>query len=281
MTERALVFDCKGSALLGVLYSPSESDLNIGVVIVVGGPQYRVGSHRQFTLMARELAIRGFPTLRFDYRGMGDSDGEYRGFEHIGEDIRAAIDALFREQPTLHGVVLWGLCDAASAIFAYAPTDRRLLGIIAANPWARSEATLARTYVKTYYLQRIFQRTFWEKMLRGGVQVGSALRGAASYWRQSRTASQTNESGSYLDRMLRGMASFQNPILILTSGRDLTAAEFTDRCKEGAWRDAVQRANFTSEQLPNADHTFSARSDLKCVVDCCAKWLVSVEHATK
>ena len=39
------------------------------MVIVVGGPQYRAGSHRQFTLLARHIAAAGYPVLRFDARG--------------------------------------------------------------------------------------------------------------------------------------------------------------------------------------------------------------------
>jgi alpha/beta superfamily hydrolase len=48
------------------------------VLVIVGGPQYRAGSHRQFTLLARSLAEQGFAVLRFDYRGMGDSTGAMR-----------------------------------------------------------------------------------------------------------------------------------------------------------------------------------------------------------
>src|SRR5690349_24048098 len=54
-----------------------------GVLLVVGGPQYRVGSHRQFALLCRRLAGRGVPALRFDYRGMGDADGAARTFESV------------------------------------------------------------------------------------------------------------------------------------------------------------------------------------------------------
>src|SRR5262245_40701144 len=116
--ERAVVFGCDGEELLGVLHEPGSQEAgtapaSTGVIIVVGGPQYRVGSHRQFVLMARELAGRGHAVLRFDYRGMGDSDGATRTFEAVSEDIRCAIDVLFAEQPGLTGVVLWGLCDAA------------------------------------------------------------------------------------------------------------------------------------------------------------------------
>src|SRR5262245_60307703 len=69
--ERAVVFGCEGEELLGVLHEPASdgatgTPASTGVIIVVGGPQYRVGSHRQFVLMARELARRGHAVLRFD-----------------------------------------------------------------------------------------------------------------------------------------------------------------------------------------------------------------------
>jgi len=47
-----------------------------------------VGSHRQFVQLARRLAKQGYPTLRFDYRGMGDSEGVYRSFENVGPDLQ-------------------------------------------------------------------------------------------------------------------------------------------------------------------------------------------------
>jgi len=52
--ERFLTFDCDGDACIGVLATGrAPGAARTGVVIVVGGPQYRVGSHRQFTLLAR------------------------------------------------------------------------------------------------------------------------------------------------------------------------------------------------------------------------------------
>jgi len=62
-----------------VVSVPGEADAaaaDTGVLIVVGGPQYRVGSHRQFVMLARFLADHGVPCMRFDYRGMGDVSGE-------------------------------------------------------------------------------------------------------------------------------------------------------------------------------------------------------------
>ena len=74
VSETALVFDCVGETLVGVLTTDSPL-AETGVVLVVGGPQYRAGSHRYFVQLARALAGAGFPTLRFDCRGMGDSSG--------------------------------------------------------------------------------------------------------------------------------------------------------------------------------------------------------------
>ena len=68
-TEQVLPITCEGHELAAVLAVPEQAR-SLGVVIVVGGPQYRVGSHRQFVLLARQLAAAGIATLRFDCRGM-------------------------------------------------------------------------------------------------------------------------------------------------------------------------------------------------------------------
>ena len=93
--EQPVVFDCEDCRLIGIVTLP-ETTAEAGVIIVVGGPQYRAGSHRQFTLVARHLAEQGIASIRFDYRGMGDSEGDMRNFENIDSDIRAAIDTLIQ-----------------------------------------------------------------------------------------------------------------------------------------------------------------------------------------
>src|SRR5450830_1857888 len=126
--ERSLSFTCDGAQLFGIASVPAAPAAR-GVLIVVGGPQYRAGSHRQFTLLARSLAEQGIAAMRFDYRGMGDSEGKARDFEGVDNDIRAAIDAFFAAVPQLREVVIWGLCDAASAAMFYARRDPRVCGL--------------------------------------------------------------------------------------------------------------------------------------------------------
>ena len=136
-SEQPLVFQSTGDTLYGLLHNPECNEVNTGVVILVGGPQYRVGSHRQFVELARGLASAGIPVFRFDFTGMGDSTGRFPGFENINGDIRLAIDTFVENIPQLQRIILWGLCDAATAACFYAVQDERVIGLCLANPWVR------------------------------------------------------------------------------------------------------------------------------------------------
>ena len=177
MTDIALAFACEGDALVGVASVP-DTPASRGVVIVVGGPQYRAGSHRQFTLLARALAEQGIAALRFDVRGMGDSEGTARPFDAIGADLDAAVTAFMDHVPALREVVLWGLCDGASAAALYAARDQRITGLAMLNPWVRTEAGAATATIKHYYRARLFDKAFWHKLASGNFNAGAAVRSA-------------------------------------------------------------------------------------------------------
>ena len=280
--ESALVFDCQGSALIGVLAEPAEdvAPLRLGVVIVVGGPQYRAGSHRQFTLLARSLAAGGWPTLRFDVRGMGDSAGSMANFENIGEDIRAAIDVMLQRLPQLDGVVLWGLCDGASAALLYLHElpDERVRGLCLVNPWARSGATLASVQVKHYYRERLLQREFWTKLLRGGVGL-QAVRGAVTQVSQWLGAAQREgpaAATSFLHKMSDAARRFKGSTLLVLSGNDYTAKEFLEYVRQDeGWQASLQQPRLTRVDIDGADHTFSSPAAEQALTDAVRSWLAN------
>ena len=268
-TETGFTFTCNNESLVGVISTPMAKRPR-GVLIVVGGPQYRAGSHRQFTLLARSLASAGIPAMRFDYRGMGDSGGELHTFEHVEPDIRAAVDAFFERVPDLREVVLWGLCDAASAILFYAHLDSRVRGIALANPWVRTVEGLARAHLKHYYVKRLVDPALWRKVGAGSFRVGTSLRGLASaVWRSlGKGSSDPDRQGQpsvgpnapLPDRMREGLTKFDGNVLMILSGNDLTAREFEDVVQASSmWRALLNTSKVTSRRLPEADHTFSRR----------------------
>lgn len=272
LEERPLAFHCGNAELLGILSQPG-SVTRIGVLIVVGGPQYRVGSHRQFTLLARALADAGYACLRFDHRGMGDSDGVHPGFDQIDDDVQAAIDAFFSALPTLEQIVLWGLCDAASASLLYLQrkNDPRVAGVVLLNPWVRSEQTLARTRIRHYYAQRLLQREFWSKLFSGRLSLGSTL---AGIWSTLSAGSgvEAKESDSFQQKMREAWCKYRGETLLLLSGEDFTAREFM------IWWNAFRadmpgRDRVTLIELPDANHTFSSQAHRQSVEQATIAWL--------
>lgn len=277
-----IVFECRGHTLVGIV-ERAETERTRGVLIVVGGPQYRVGSHRQFVLLARAIASAGFATLRFDHRGVGDSDGNTT-FEDLAPDINAAINALFEHCPGLEDVVLLGLCDAASAILMYAPTDPRVVGLVALNPWVRSDQTLAQSYLSGYYLAKLKDPVFWRGLFSGKVRIAASI--SAFFKNVARAKSSSGDasdgveppsSGSnepFQTRMIRGMQDFPGNILFILSEKDLTADEFrifiaADRRRQ----QLLKRSTVRVIDCAEADHTFSTARWKKQVTMWTIDWL--------
>ena len=279
--ERALVFDCGGETLVGVVSVPGEADAAVadtGVLIVVGGPQYRVGSHRQFVMLARFLADNSVPCMRFDYRGMGDASGDARDFEAVSDDIEAAIAVFAREVPRLRRVVLWGLCDGASAICLSLGGNPLVAGAVLLNPWVRTVESQARTMLKHYYLQRLLDLRFWRKLLGGGVNLRGALGGvkeAAGAVAGAGGASATSDREEPLPkRMLRGLLRCDLPVAVFLSGRDYVAREF-EQCVSGDadWGAFMASGRCRVQHFAEADHTFSAVAQSEGVARATLAWV--------
>jgi uncharacterized protein len=271
--ERTLAFDCEGDVLVGILHE-SLTVADLGIVVIVGGPQYRAGSHRQFVLLARAIANAGFPVLRFDSRGMGDSGGKKRDFEHMTGEVSAAIAELKSRVLGVQRIVLLGLCDGASAALLYLDEtdDERVSGLCLLNPWVRSEPSLARTHLKHYYVHRLSERAFWVKLVRGGVGLKA--------WRELMTnvrnlrSNQDHEQLSFQRRMARGWANFAGDILLVLSGRDITAQEFLGVTLENpAWAAALRHSRLQRQDLADADHTFSSEDRRQQVEMVTVGWL--------
>jgi uncharacterized protein len=265
--EAAVLFASGKEKLVGILHLP-DKPATVGLIIVVGGAQYRVGSHRQFVLIARELAAHGVPVMRFDYRGMGDSEGELgqpEPCEHLDSDIRAAVDALLDRLPDLEKVVLWGLCDGASAILLYAHQDPRVQGAVLLNPWVRTPG--ARSVIKHYYFRRLADPHVWRKMLQGHFHIVESVKSVLLLFATDGNSNALEQPDAedmiskptLSDRMADGLDRFRGSVLLILSGRDLVAAEFKDMLSVSpTWRRLIgSKSGVTRLDYPEANHTFS------------------------
>lgn len=285
MTEKPLVMERSGLPLLGMLH-PASGAQELGVLMMVaGGPQYRIGGHRQLVLWARRFSAQGFPVFRFDFAGMGDSYGKYVEFEDTEGDIRVALDRFFEEVPSLKKVVLWGECNASSSSLLFAHKDHRVSGIVMINPWVRTEQGQAKAVVKHYYLDRLKQRSFWVKVFTlkfdfiGSIKSAMKLISLA----QGKMAGDHSKNGSKIDvdrnkplpdRMLDGLSRFKGRIMLVMSGRDMVSKEFDDLLQAApAWQDRLAACSLVRHDLQYADHTFSSSLWRNQVADWGIDWL--------
>lgn len=132
----------QGIRLFGILDLPAGGRKETGVVFLNPGVKNRVGPHRIYVKLARRFAELGYPVLRFDAHGLGDSEGggenefleDYFGAVEQGKfvgDAAAAMGWLEREV-RIRRFVLAGLCGGAITGLlagAAAPRVGGLLGI--------------------------------------------------------------------------------------------------------------------------------------------------------
>ena len=272
--ERGLVFASGEQRLVGVLARPEDAG-DVAVLIMVGGPQYRVGSHRQFTLLARDLSRHGYTSLRFDYAGMGDSEGQRARFDTVHADVDAAIAALQDAAPEVRRIVLFGLCDAASMAMIHAPTRPDIAGLVLLNPWVHEGEYLPEVRLSRYRSQLATGQS-WRRLLTrpGDVVAGVSAFASASIAALRRRLSPNAPVPTFVDAMREGLAAFEGRVLILLSEDDLTAQEFSALAsRDERWSNVLGEHGVETHELPETDHTFSRPGGQAQLQELVADWL--------
>ena len=271
-SEQAISFKVHEHSLFGILSIPKVK-AKAAVIIVVGGPQYRVGSHRQFALLARYFAEQGVLALRFDYTGMGYSQGIAKKFYQVDNDIKAAVDFISSHKCDVSNIYVWGLCDAAAAISFTAYTDNRIDGVILLNPWVRSEASHSKAILNNYYRDRLFSLEVWKQLLLSPRKIFNAFNSIGSIFiKIFKLRSKTPQADKYQEipvaereenialAMFKGLSKFNGDICLILSGKDLVADEFKQVLDENGWLEEEKNKSKTVvHYVDAADHTFSSR----------------------
>ena len=146
--------------------------------------------------MARAWAERGFPVLRLDIGGIGDSPPFPGMAENDTYSARAVADigeaaAALPDECRAAGLVVAGLCSGAHAAFHAALTYEGIVGIIMMNPivfyWKPSDAlevSAWMTHKEVYrYQQRLTSLDSWRRVLQGKVNLLKAARTVGSWIR--------------------------------------------------------------------------------------------------
>jgi exosortase A-associated hydrolase 1 len=282
--EVPFTFECQGARLVGMLHRPARLASTQGVLFVVpGGPQTRTGVCRNLVLSSRRLAELGIVSMRFEQRGVGDSGGRYLGFEFWEDDLRGACEAFRARAPDIEGIVLWGECNAASAVMMNAWRLPDVTGIIMQNPLLRTAETQAKALIKSYYWRRLRQKSFWLKVfqlqfmpwksLRAFLRLRASARAVGdSVVTQEHTA--WNETLPFQAKMLEGLQRFHGSGLLFLSSRNLDAVELGEIIKVSpAWKALFNGPRMRTVAIKDGVHKFDSRGFREKMVQECVDWL--------
>ncbi|MGT2515685.1 hydrolase 1, exosortase A system-associated [Sphingomonas panni] len=216
--RRLVNFPCMGETLAGTL---DDAPGTTGLLIVSGGNELRIGAHRGQALLAAAIAAAGYPVLRFDRRGIGDSDRLQRRLpfqrtryrrrrRRLARTHRYHADGCVRQlrRRDRTGAVPWTGTHRPPR--PRKPLDRRAFG--------RSAAPAA---IRATYAARLSSPAEWERLLTGGVNFRRLARGLATL--AKRRPTQTELAGSFTAALSSG-----TPTDILLATRDHTAVAFLD-----------------------------------------------------
>lgn len=256
--------------MMAMLHTPQGDASDIGLLIVNGGPQYRSGPQRQYLRIARAAAAAGFSSFRFDWQGEGDSAGVSVPFTEVGEQLQSAVTAFHAAAPHVRKIVLWGLCEGASAILLHAQAIDGICGVIIINPWVDDEKLKAQSQIKHYYGRRFFSLTTWKRAVTGRLKMLSSMKAAS----QSLKNSMGRHRSTELSRKMAEGANACPSLLYISSEYDDTRQLFDHMLKKDPlWKNVIHKKGWHQVQIKGADHVFSTPEAHAALEEKCLSYL--------
>ena len=228
--------------------------------------------------LARALGRRGFPTLRFDLSGVGESETatdqdsyEARTDREVGE----ALNVLGARTPA-DRFVLVGLCSGADNALRAALRDPRVAGAVLIEGYAFG----SQGYLLDYYSRRLIRPETWRRLVHGRISVRDVVAGISGIRRRRPAPAAEPDDAERFFRMpppdrivadLRELASRGTELLFVLS-RD-SPSEYNFRriikpvLQSGALQSRVEVKTFS-----DTDHTFSRLGLRAQLVDLVVDW---------
>ena len=263
MTRGFHAIPCAGETLAATLDSGDDQS---ALLIVSGGNEIRSGAHSGMAQLALRISEQGFPVLRYDRRGIGESSGENSGFLGSAKDIAAAAQFLKQDQRVRH-VVAFGNCDAATALALFGPAagiDRYIL----ANPWVieashtsdADEPTISSAAIRSRYWDRIRNPRTILDLLSGKIDFKKLFKGL-------KQASRTEDNSALSLRLRDALSGLDQSTDIVLAKRDTTARAFLAAWNSADFEPLRKKAAITVDTLDSASHSFADVEAKKWLTD--------------
>jgi alpha/beta superfamily hydrolase len=307
-----------GLLLHGMLHEPDPGQARgVCVLLLSPGIKGRVGPHRLYSKIAERLVRMGFHVLRFDFHGLGDSEGEiderllsdmYNTIQsgRYVDDTIAAMDWM-KANCRVEQFVGSGLCGGSITALLAAAQDPRIASMLALSipvafdggeaNWARFATSRQLAGIRRGYFKRLIKPEAWIRFLTGktSYQVlwrslkqmlpwGSKVSTAKSPPIPAGVATTTprdDTNPKFPPAFLKFVASKRRMLLIF-SGKDRLIWEFEEKfvARHGSKLDPL-RDFFEVRIIENANHVLSDPEWVRQMLDMAEAWLNQVHPARR
>ncbi len=174
--KRNVEFNSKGSKVRGVLVTPDAGKGPFPVAIMGGGWCYV----KEIVLphYAEAIVKAGIAVLMFDYRGLGESEGEPR--QHIDawgqvEDYKNAISFVMTQpEVDANRVGIWGISYAGGHVIIVGATDPRVKCIVSTVPVVEGWDTMKRCHGERKF-EKLLKLVMEDRVRRSAGQQGAMM----------------------------------------------------------------------------------------------------------
>lgn len=307
INSRCVSFRNQSGVLLhGILHEPDASVARgICILLLSPGTKGRVGPHRLYTKIAARLVPLGFHVLRFDFHGLGDSEGElstrvladmYNSIQtgrYVGDTI-AAMDWM-QESLGIRRFVGSGLCGGSISALASAEVDSRiecLLGIglptlLEGGPenWARviTQQQIAR--LRTPYFRKLTDPKSLLRFLSGKSSY-KVIWKIVTQWLSDRKAtpdakvepavSEVDNTNPLFASAFMAMLESSRPLILIFGGADRLRYQFAENfeSRHEARIRSLQHL-YEVRVIPDANHVLSETRWVTELLDEAERWLLA------
>jgi hypothetical protein len=294
-----------GLLLHGLLHEPLPSEARgVCVLLLSPGIKGRVGPHRLYLKLSERLSRIGLHVLRFDYHGLGDSEGELservladmynsiHGGRYIADTI-AAMDWMQRTSG-IERFVGSGLCGGSISALITAEVDQRidcLLGIglptvLEGGPenWARAITQQQVTAMSGTYFAKLTDPKAWLRLLSGKSSYRVIWRVIRDRLHPRRPApgsdapapkAEVNNTNPRFASAFMAMLETGRPMMLFYSGGDRLRAQFAENFESHhAGELEPYRSLYEVRVIAKANHILSDPAWVAELMDGAEEWLV-------
>lgn len=277
----------KGLKLFGILEVPKTSEKKDTCILLLSpGVKTRVAPHRLYYKMSRLLCELGYPVFRFDFYGLGDSEGEIEeefvadlyGSVAVGRYKEDTLDAMdwVEENLEINKIILSGLCGGAITGLLAGMGDSRAVGLFGLGiPVSLYGSNIDKTkYIsqgqlkdlRGGYLSKIFDIKSLSRLLMFKSDfrvIGKVLLQLIKKPKKKSMPVASNNADSDFNPLFAvsffNMTSKSRRLLLIYSGGDRLGWEFDEKFSE-PYQEKIEKhsKNYELHNIEKANHILSA-----------------------